>query len=349
MSIVVVGSVALDTVETPRAHRVEILGGAAAYFATAASLYTQVNLVGIVGRDFPREHLDFWRRRRVDLQGLQIKAGSTLRWSARYHTDMNARDTMETRPGMYADFHPRLPRAYRTSKLLYLARSEPRVQREVLEQVEGAQLRVLDTMDLWIATARPQLTDVIRCVDVLLMSEEELRQYTHRTSLADGARHLLDMGLEYVVVKQGRLGARLFGAGGTDCSVPGYPLEEVVDPTGAGSAFAGGFLGYLSHIQLQPGQRYDERSIKRALVHGNIVASYACEDFSIDRLRTLSIENIVLRYQSLVATSHFDTSSRIPALHDYKKDRSQSFRKHERRHEHIAHRRPQRSLPRRTR
>src|SRR5947199_2845670 len=176
VSILVVGSVALDTVETPFTKVNETLGGAASYFTTAASLYSQVNLVAIVGSDFPREHLDFWHNRPVNLVGLQIKEGRTFRWIARYHMDMNTRDTLDTQLGVYAGFHPIIPEEYHSSKLLFLANIQPELQLEVLEQVHGARLTVLDTMELWIMTARPQLSEVIRRVDMLLMSEEEIRQ-----------------------------------------------------------------------------------------------------------------------------------------------------------------------------
>ena len=306
MSILVVGSVALDTVETPFTKVNETLGGAASYFSTAASLYNQVNLVAIVGSDFPSEHLDFWRNRPVNLDGLQIKQGRTFRWTARYHMDMNARDTLDTQLGVYADFHPIIPESYRSSELLFLANIQPELQLEVLEQVPHANLSVLDTMELWIMTTRPQLTEVIKRVDVLLMSEEEIRQYTNRPSIVAGVHQLLDMGLQYVVVKQGSYGALLFGADGNFFSAPTYPLEEVIDPTGAGDAFAGGFLGYLSNVEPQQDGRYAIDEIKRGVVHGNIIGSYVCEDFSIGRLRTLTIEDVARRYKSLVEYSHFD-------------------------------------------
>src|SRR5438445_9087964 len=170
VSILVVGTVALDTVETPFTKVNETLGGAASYFTTAASLYNQVNLVAVVGSDFPREHLEFWRKRPVNLSGLQIVEGPTFRWTARYHMDMNARDTLDTQLGVYAGFHPVIPDEYRSSKLLFLANIQPELQMEVLEQVSNANLTVLDTMELWIMTTRPQLTEVIKRVDVLLMS-----------------------------------------------------------------------------------------------------------------------------------------------------------------------------------
>src|SRR5438067_3395392 len=268
VTILVVGSVALDTVETPFARVEEALGGAASYFSTAASLYNQVNLVAVVGSDFPREHLDFWRSRPVNLAGLQIQEGKTFRWTARYHMDMNARDTLDTQLGVYAGFHAVIPAEYRNSPLLFLANIQPELQMEVLEQMPQARLTVLDTMELWIMTERPQLTEVIKRVDMLLMSEEEVRQYTGQSSLVAGVRQLLDMGLKYVTVKQGSYGALLFGADGVYFSAPSYPLEEVIDPTGAGDAFAGGLLGYLSTATPRPDGHYASDDFKRAVVHG---------------------------------------------------------------------------------
>jgi sugar/nucleoside kinase (ribokinase family) len=306
VSILVVGSVALDVVETPFAKTGEVLGGAASYFSTAASLYDQVNLVAIIGTDFPQEYLDFWRSRRINLEGLQIRDGKTFRWKGRYHLDMNARDTLDTQLGVFADFHPRIPVSYRDSNLLFLANIQPQLQMEVLEQVTRPYLKALDTMELWIMTEREKLTEVIKRVDVLLMSEEEVRQYTNQASIVTGVRQLLSLGLQYVVVKQGSYGALLFGADGTYFSAPSYPLEEVIDPTGAGDAFAGGMLGYLSTVAPRPDGRYAVDDLKRAVVHGNIIGSFACADFSIRRLRSLTMEDIATRYRELVMYSHFD-------------------------------------------
>jgi sugar/nucleoside kinase (ribokinase family) len=306
MSILVVGSVALDTVETPFARVEEVLGGAASYFSTAASLYHQVNLVAVVGSDFPREYLDFWRSRPINLEGLQIKEGRTFRWIAQYHMDMNTRDTLDTQLGVYAGFHPTIPDDYRASELLFLANIQPELQLEVLSQVPKPRLTVLDTMELWIMTARQQLTEVIKRVDILLMSEEEVRQYTNQASIFSGVRQLLGMGLKYMIVKQGSYGALLFGADGTYFTAPTYPLEEVVDPTGAGDAFAGGFLGYLSNREPGVDGCYSVDDIKCAVVHGNIIGSFVCEDFSIARLRGLTMEDIANRYRKLVQYSHFD-------------------------------------------
>ncbi|HEU5375960.1 MAG TPA: PfkB family carbohydrate kinase [Ktedonobacteraceae bacterium] len=306
MSILVVGSVALDTVETPFARAEEILGGAASFFSTAASLYNQVNLVAVVGSDFPQEHLDFLRRRAINLDGLQIQEGRTFRWTARYHMDMNSRDTLDTQLGVFAGFHPVLPASYLDSELLFLANIQPELQMEVLQAAPRARLTVLDTMELWIMTAREQLTEVMKRVDVLLMSEEEVRQYTGCASILKGVRELFALGLKYVIVKQGSYGALLFGADNTYFSAPTYPLEEVADPTGAGDAFAGGFLGYLATVTPQANERYAVDDLKRAVVHGNLIGSFACEDFSITRLRTLTMPEVAARYQRLVQYSHFE-------------------------------------------
>ncbi len=306
MSILVVGSVALDTVETPFARADDVLGGAASHFSIAASLYNQVNLVAVVGSDFPREYLDFFRSRRINLAGLQIQEGKTFRWTARYHMDMNSRDTLDTQLGVYAGFHAVIPEEYCHSSLLFLANIQPELQLEVLEQVPRPRLTVLDTMELWIMTAREQLTEVIKRVDILLMSEEEVRQYTNQPSIVAGVRQLLNMGLQFVIVKQGSYGALLFGADGTYFSAPSYPLEEVIDPTGAGDAFAGGLLGYLSTVQPRPNGQYAIADIKRGVVHGNIIGSFICEGFSVERLRTLTMDDVAARYQALVACSHFD-------------------------------------------
>ncbi|GHO45344.1 PfkB family carbohydrate kinase [Ktedonospora formicarum] len=306
MSILVVGSVALDSVETPFQKKDSALGGAASYFSTAASLYDEVNLVAVVGSDFPQEHLDFFRNRGINLSGLQVEEGKTFAWGGRYHMDMNHRDTLFTELGVFADFHPVVPESYHQSPLLFLANILPTLQMEVLEQVPRARLTVLDTMELWIMTARQELTEVIKRVDILLMSEEEVRQYTEKASILAGARQLLDMGLKYLVVKLGSYGALLFGADGTYFSAPAYPLEEVIDPTGAGDAFAGGLLGYLSTVQPGPDGAYTSDDMKRAVVHGNIIGSFVCRDFSINGLRELSIKDVEKRYNELVMYSHFD-------------------------------------------
>src|SRR5215472_9312465 len=305
LSILIVGSVALDTVETPFASVDEVLGGAASYFSTAASLYDQVNLVAVVGKDFPQEYLDFWRQHNINLAGLQVQDGKTFHWHGRYHLDMNSRDTLDTQLGVFADFHPAVPDAYKQSSLVFLANIQPDLQLEVLDQVPAGRFTVLDTMNLWIDTARPQLIEVMKRVDVLLMSEEEVRQFTNQASIIAAVRQFFDLGLKYVVVKLGSYGALLFGADNTYFSAPSYPLEEVIDPTGAGDSFAGGFLGYLSTVQPQANGCYAIDDLKRAVVHGNIMGSFACADFGIESLRSLTMEQIAVRYKALVNYSHF--------------------------------------------
>ncbi|HEX7734977.1 MAG TPA: PfkB family carbohydrate kinase [Ktedonobacteraceae bacterium] len=311
MSILVVGSVALDTVETPFKRVEDVLGGAASYFSTAASLYSQVNLVAVVGSDFPQEFINFWHSRTINLDGLQVLDGPTFRWVGRYHMDMNARDTLDTQLGVYAGFHPVLPPAYLDSDLLFLANIQPELQMEVLQAAPRARLTVLDTMELWIMTAREALTEVMKRVDVLLLSEEEVRQFTGKASILTGVRDLFALGLKYVIVKQGSYGALLFGTDGTYFSAPTYPLEEVSDPTGAGDSFAGGFLGYLSTVAPLDKGRYHTDDLKRAVVHGNLIGSFACADFSISRLATLTMDEVAERYQKLVEYSHFDPTWRL--------------------------------------
>jgi sugar/nucleoside kinase (ribokinase family) len=264
----------------------------------------------VVGSDFPQEYLNLWRSRPINLAGLQIHDGPTFRWVGRYHMDMNSRDTLDTQLGVYADFHPILPVEYLDSELLFLANIQPELQLEVLQAAPRARLTVLDTMELWIMTAREQLTEVMKRVDVLLLSEEEVRQFTGKASIFKGVRDLFALGLKYVIVKQGSYGALLFGADGTYFSAPTYPLEEVSDPTGAGDSFAGGFLGYLSTVVPLENGRYSSDDLKRAVVHGNLIGSFACEDFSITRLSALTMDEVAARYQKLVEYSHFD-----PAWH----------------------------------
>ena len=306
MPILVVGSVALDTVETPFQKMDSVLGGAASYFSTAASLYDRINLVAIVGSDFPQDHLTFWQERGIDLAGLQVQEGKTFHWHGRYHLDMNTRDTLDTQLGVFADFHPVVPDEYRTAPLVFLANIQPDLQLEVLNQVHQPRLTVLDTMNLWIEMARPQLVEVMKRVDVLLMSEEEVRQFTQQASIITAVRQFFELGLSYIVVKLGSYGALLFGKDGTYFSAPSYPLEEVLDPTGAGDSFAGGFLGYLSTVQPQSNGRYHVDDLKRAVVHGNIIGSFACSQFGIEGLRLLTIEQVAARYRELVHYSHFE-------------------------------------------
>ncbi len=308
MAITVVGSVALDTVETPFGSADNVLGGAASYFSMAASLYDTVNLVAVVGDDFPKRYTEELRARRVDLAGLQVVPGQTFRWGGRYHLDMNSRDTLFTELGVFADFRPDVPETYHRAEVVFLANIQPQLQLDVLRQTGAgapSRLRALDTMNLWIDTARDALTDVMRGVDVVLIAEEEARQFAETSSLRAAARYILSLGPRMLIVKQGSYGALLFGADGSFFAAPAYPLEDVRDPTGAGDAFAGGFLGYLAERLTRSGA-VAWQDFKRALVHGNIMGSFACEEFSVERLRAVTPEQVSARYQEFVAITHFE-------------------------------------------
>jgi sugar/nucleoside kinase (ribokinase family) len=304
MAILVVGSIGIDLIETPFGRAEDVLGGAASHFCAAASFYETVNMIGVVGTDFPQEYLDYFRSRGADISGIQIVEGRTFRWGGRYHLDMNTRDTLYTELGVFADFHPLLPDSYRSSPILFLANIHPVLQDEVLEQMSGARLRVLDSMNYWITNTRPELDRVISKVDVLLMSEEEARQYADVPGLVTAAHKILERGPRLLVIKQGSYGALLFGKDGSFFAAPAYPLEDVRDPTGAGDAFAGGFIGYLA--QAQQRGALTAADFKRALVHGNIMGSFHCEDFSMHRLKTLTPEDIAARYREFLNFTHFD-------------------------------------------
>src|SRR5579885_1316820 len=285
MAILVVGSIGIDLIETPFGRAEDVLGGAASHFCAAASFYEKVNMIGVVGTDFPQEYLEYFRSRGADTSGIQIVEGRTFRWGGRYHLDMNTRDTLYTELGVFADIHPLL-------------------QDEVLEQMADARLRVLDSMNYWITNTRPELDRVISKVDVLLMSEEEARQYAEVPGLVTAAHKILERGPRLLVIKQGSYGALLFGKDGSFFAAPAYPLEDVRDPTGAGDAFAGGFIGYLA--QAQQRGALTAADFKRALVHGNIMGSFHCEDFGMRRLKTLTPEDIAARYREFLNFTHFD-------------------------------------------
>ncbi len=305
MAILVVGSIGIDLLETPFGRAEDVLGGAASHFCAAASFYDTVKMVGVVGADFPQAYLEYFRSLGADTSGIQIMEGTTFRWGGRYHLDMNTRDTLYTELGVFADFHPTVPESYRGTPLVFLANIHPALQNEVLEQIAGARLTVLDSMNYWISSTRPELDAVISKIDVLLMSEEEARQYADVPGLVTAARKILAMGPRMVVIKQGSYGALLFSQDGSFFAAPAYPLEDVRDPTGAGDAFAGGFIGYLARAYQQHGA-FTPTDFKRALIHGNIMGSFHCEDFGLNRLKTLTPDDINTRYREFLSFTHFD-------------------------------------------
>ncbi len=303
--ILVVGSVALDDVETPFGRVESALGGSATYFATAASFYTPVKLVAVVGTDFPQEHVDFLRGRQVDVTGLEVvEGGRTFRWRGRYEYDMNTAHTLDTQLNVFAEFVPKLPETYRRPGLLFLANIDPELQLGVLEQVERPDLVALDTMNFWISSKRDALAEVMRRVDVVLINEAEARQFADTYSLPAAARAILELGPRAVIVKKGEYGASMFTDGNhlgeSYFFVPAYPLEVVRDPTGAGDTFAGGFLGALAHEPV-----LDSAAFRRAIVHGSVIASFTVEDFSVNRLRTLTRAEIERRFAEFQAFTRF--------------------------------------------
>ncbi|HHX63258.1 MAG TPA: sugar kinase [Chloroflexi bacterium] len=305
MGILVVGSVALDDVQTPVGHRPRTLGGACTYFATAASLYTRVSVVGVVGTDFPQEHIDFLRTRDIDLRGLQVMDGKTFFWAGRYGTDLDNAETLDTQLNVFADFHPTVPQDLRGSEYVFLANIDPELQIEVLKQVSSPRLTALDSMNFWITSKRDTLTEALSMVDVVFLNEAEVKLYAQDGNLIAAAGQILDLGPRALIIKRGEHGAMLVtrgdGFGQRFFLTPAYPLERVVDPTGAGDTFAAGFMGYLassSDLSLE--------TFRRAVVHGTVVASFTVEDFSIDRLRSLQVGDIRERYDMFRSLTHFD-------------------------------------------
>ena len=300
MSVLVVGSVALDSVETPFGSVTAVLGGSAIYFAAAASLFTKVNLVGVVGTDFPAEHIGFLAERGVDTRGLAVVEGQTFRWVGRYDYEQNITQTLDTRLNVFADFHPTLPPGYEGSELVFLANIDPDLQYEVLSQVSGARLRVVDTMNFWIRGKGESLSRTISAVDIVIMDESEVRLLAQSQNVIAAAKSILEMGPKAVIIKRGEYGSIMVSD--TDYFVaPAYPVAQVKDPTGAGDSFAGGLLGYLDQAK-----EISPRALRKAIIHGTIVASFTIADFSIDGLRSLRRTDIAHRYQEFKSFTHFD-------------------------------------------
>ncbi|MBC7252924.1 MAG: sugar kinase [Actinobacteria bacterium] len=299
MSILVVGSVALDSVRTPFGEVEEALGGSATFFSVAASFFNRVRMVAVVGEDFPPEYLGFLRSRGVDLQGLQVVPGRTFRWRGYYDYDLNDAHTLETQLNVFEDFRPAIPEEYRDSEFVFLANIDPVLQSMVLDQVRSPRLVLCDTMNYWIENKREELLETVSRVDYLLLNDAEARQLAGEPNLIAAGRKLLEMGPSRVIIKKGEHGVIMLGEG-TFFSLPAYPLESVFDPTGAGDSFGGGFLGFLSR---EP--EMTEESIRRAVVYGSVAASFAVEDFSCRRLSALTREDIEARYREFMEITCF--------------------------------------------
>jgi cytidine kinase len=300
MSVLVTGSVALDSVKTPAEEHSELLGGSASYASVAASFFSPVNMVGIVGTDFPEKYFDLYRKHGINLDGLQIAKGKTFRWSGEYEWDLNKRRTLSVCLNVFETFQPRLPENYRRTPYVLLGNIAPQLQMHVLSQIERPKFIVADTMDLWIETQREALNDLLRKIDCIVLNESEAREVTKQTSLIRAGRLLLKQGPKYVIVKKGEHGCLLF-ADNLFFSAPAYPLEDIHDPTGAGDCFAGAFTGYLAKAD-----RIEHDSLRKAVVYGSVIASYCVEAFSLDRLETLNSAEIEQRYQLFKLMSHFE-------------------------------------------
>ena len=300
MALLIVGSVALDTVETPSGKREDALGGAATYFSCAASYFDQPRIVAVVGEDFPEEHIELLRSRGVDLDGLEIAQGKTFRWSGKYHDDLNQRDTLSTDLNVFEHFHPKLPEQYKASEFVFLGNIHPGLQLEVLDQIKAPKFVACDTMNLWIDIERDTLCKLISKVDAILINDSEAKELAGANNLVKAARVIQDMGCLDVVIKKGEHGCVYFTPD-SHFSAPAYPLESVNDPTGAGDAFAGGFMGYLSRTG-----KLDEMSVRRAIIYGSVMASFTVEQFSVDRITALSMEEIEARYKEFRQITTFE-------------------------------------------
>ncbi len=299
--VLVVGSVALDSVETPFGKADEVLGGSGTFFSSSASHFAPVQLVGVVGDDYPVEKLAPLAERGVDLAGLEKVEGTSFRWRGRYRHDLNSAETLETHLGVFSHFRPNIPEQFRRAPFVFLANIDPRLQLQVLEQVEKPRLVACDTMNFWIESRRPELIELLRHVDLITLNDAEARQLTEHTNLVQAARWILDKGPKHVLIKKGEHGAFMFNRESVFFA-PAYPLESVFDPTGAGDSFAGGFMGYLAATG-----DISERAMRRAVVVGSAMGSFAVEKFSNTRLLEITRADIDARVQEFRQLVAFDS------------------------------------------
>ena len=301
MSLLVVGSVAFDAVETPFGKCDHMLGGSASHFSISASFFTDVSIVGVIGGDFSEADGEVFRERNIGIGDLErIPEGKTFRWAGRYEYDLNVAHTLDTQLNVFADFKPKLSDASKKSRLLFLGNIQPDLQREVREQMPKAELVALDTMNLWIENTRDSLVRTIKGVDVVIINDAEARQLTAIPNLIKAAREILTWGPKALIVKRGEYGAALFTPE-SYFAIPAYPLEAVFDPTGAGDTFAGGFMGYLASQE-----KLDEAAMRRAMIFGSVMASFNVEEFGTNRVRRLTHSEINERFQAFKQMTHFD-------------------------------------------
>ncbi len=300
MSLLVVGSIAFDSIETPFGKVEETIGGSATFFSTSASYFTPVSLVAVVGDDFPEAQIDFLKSRRIDCDGLHRVAGRTFRWRGQYGFDLNEAVTLDTQLNVFGDFHPELPHAYRDCKRVFLANIDPELQLEVLKQVKDPEFVACDTMNFWIDSKKDALVRLMAHVDMVIINESEARKFADEPNVVCAARKIMEMGPSYVVIKRGEYGALAFTREDVFFA-PAYPLESVFDPTGAGDTFAGGLLGYLARCPKISGME-----LRQATVVGCVMASFVVEQFSLDALRDLTPEAIEARFEKFQKLVSFE-------------------------------------------
>lgn len=299
-NLVIVGSVALDTVKTPFGKVKEALGGAATYSSYAASFFSKPGIVGVVGTDFPQKHTELLQQRGIDTSGVAVdKSGKTFRWEGYYEYDMNEAKTVRTELGVFANFRPQLPDSYKDAEYVFLANIDPELQLEVLSQVKKPKLVLLDTMNYWINNKRRQLLDVVKRADTLLLNDSEARQLFETPNLVKAAAAALKLGPKFVIIKKGEHGALLF-SNGSHFSAPSYPLEAIKDPTGCGDSFAGALIGYMASKNSS-----SESDLRKAVIYGSVVASFNAEDFSLERMKRLTAAEIEKRYKEFERIREF--------------------------------------------
>jgi len=306
MSLLVVGSVALDSIFTPFGETADALGGSAVYFSVAGSILHPVSVVGVVGQDYPHHELERLAPRGIDWSGVERVEGESFRWKGKYSYDLQSRETLETRLGVFADFQPKLPAACRESKYLFLGNIDPELQLGVLGQVTQPKLVVCDTMNYWIQSKRPALLELLQRVDILMINDSEARELTGEWNIHKAGRWVLEHGPKRVVIKQGEHGALLIEPNRT-FYVPAYPLETVFDPTGAGDSFAGGFMGYLAR---RDSTAHDD--LRRAMVYGAVMGSYAVEQFSIRAFDGVTRQDVDHRARAFRDLTHVDLAEQVP-------------------------------------
>ncbi len=300
MSVLVVGSMALDTVETPFGKVENILGGSASYFSLAASNFTDVNVVAVVGNDFPEEHIQLLESHDIKLDGVKREEGETFRWVGHYGYDLSEAKTLETHLNVFETFNPVLPDHYKDIDIVFLANIDPEIQYEVLQQVKKPKLVACDTMNFWIESKPEQLKKLLGHVDILMINDAETRELSGEPIIVKAARKIMDLGPKILIVKRGEYGALMFSKDGIFYA-PSYPLEEVFDPTGAGDTFAGGFMGYVASHDINNVNDY-----KRAVIYGSVLASFTVEDFSVNRLAKLTKDEIEARYLAFMNLSNIE-------------------------------------------